>query len=130
MTSLDKLREDLDVLFTKHGYTLSSVEEEIDDNIQSIEHIGGRVSGFYCGNRRISLTVTARRFKSLVDNQTRFALVKRGVNSRWTKIKFIEIPINDYFILCEQDGTPVGYYRALSSPYVSDGVWTIEMEEV
>lgn len=49
----------------------------------------------------------------------RIVYVRRGPESKWTKIAFSEIAINEDFILCESDGTPVGHYIAASGPYTN-----------
>ena len=49
-------------------------------------------------------------------NNKRLVYAKRGSEQKWTLIDFSDIAINEDFILCESDGTPVGHYWAMGVP--------------
>jgi len=62
-------------------------------------------------------------------NDERIVYVRRV--DGWQKIDFKDIAIGEDFILCESDGTPVGHYVAISTPYFNeDGIGTIRNVEV
>jgi hypothetical protein len=63
----------------------------------------------------------------MMESDRRFAYVKRS--SKYEKIDFSQIAVNESFILCEPDGTPVGHYVAASWPYEQRGIETIQVVE-
>lgn len=58
----------------------------------------------------------------------RAVYVKRG--DKYQRIPFDALAINEPFILCEPDGTPVGHYVAASSVFKLDGVSAVQTLEV
>lgn len=44
---------------------------------------------------------------------------RRGPEYKWTLISFQEIAINEDFIICEADGTPIDHFIATSTPYMT-----------
>lgn len=63
-------------------------------------------------------------------NTRRKVYVRRGDPMKWKEIDFAALEINEPFILCEPDGTPVGHYVAASAVYQTDGVDTVVTNEV
>jgi len=55
--------------------------------------------------------------------------VQRG--NGWQQIDFMNIAIGEVFILCESDGTPVGHYVAISTPYLNvNNIETVKRVEI
>lgn len=51
--------------------------------------------------------------------------------SEWHRIPFLEIKHGEPFILCESDGTPVGFFVATSEPYLNDqGIGEVKSTEI
>lgn len=63
-----------------------------------------------------------------MNNDQRIVYVKRS--EKYERINFDKLAINESFILCESDGTPVGHYCAASVPYRQHGIYTIETIEI
>lgn len=51
-------------------------------------------------------------------------------SNNWQQIDFLDIQINESFILCESDGTPVGHYVAICRPRSYNGIGEVETLEV
>lgn len=70
-TSLDTFYDELEALCDKHGYIVTSVQEEIDTDTRALISLSDMFPSVVRGYRQINLTMRAIRIKKLDKGESR-----------------------------------------------------------